>query len=173
MLVCQLLRKLSCLSPQDDDVIYEAVRPDQFVPVEDDRVQGSPSPEQRTASRLTIGNGDDDDGIAEDTRGNPMQAVSPASLPWSPAVVSETSTSGDEAQTRAVSDTYATSMLAKVRRFQVRASLSWYFKGVLKTHPPQREGGGGRKHACDPQCKVCLNDSAMIVTVAHAWKAQC
>ena len=44
-------------------------------------------------------------------------------------------------------------------------------KGALKTYSTQptiKEGGGGRKRACDRQCKVCLNHGAMTVAVAHA-----
>ena len=37
----------------------------------------------------------------------------------------------------------------------------------------KERGGGGRKRTCDPQCKVCLNDGAMIVAIAHVCKPQC
>ena len=60
-------------------------------------------------------------------------------------------------------------------------SLSVVFnsEGVIKggvenrysTQPTIKERG--RKRTCDPQCKVCLSDGAMIVTVAHACKPQC
>ena len=56
----------------------------------------------------------------------------------------------------------------------VRTSNDIFNKGVLKTYSTQltikeRE----RKRTCDQQCKVCLNDGAMIVAVAHACKRQC
>ena len=48
--------------------------------------------------------------------------------------------------------------------------------GALKAYSTQtnhkRKGEGRRKRTCDQQCKVCLTDGAMIVTVAHACKPQ-
>ena len=41
---------------------------------------------------------------------------------------------------------------------------------------PKKGGGGRRKRKCDPQCKVCLNDGAMIVAarlLMHASPSWC
>ena len=63
---------------------------------------------------------------------------------------------------------------AKGHRCYLSVVGQLYKKGALKTYcTPPIIKERGRKRTCDPQCKVCLSDGAMIVAVAHACKPQC